>query len=563
MSNKWKWLGITGFSLALLSACSAGNGEESASSEPENSGSGSFENAFKVYEASAGPINLEAKETTIDLGSTNFEAWTYGNTVPGPQIRATVGDTVEVNLQNTLPEPVTIHWHGIPLPNNMDGIPGVTQNAIQPGEEFTYKFTAEDPGTYWYHSHQNGSVQVDKGLYGTIIVEEEEKSYDKDFTLVFDEWQTGSSMEGMDSEDEDMSGMEGMDSEGEDMSGMEGMDSEGEDMSGMEGMDSEGEDMSDMEGMDSEGEDMSGMEESGSEAHDMAEMYDTFTINGKTGDSIPEIEVEKGERIRLRLVNAGNMEHMIDVNVPGFKVVATDGQPIENPPVIQDQLIRIGPGERYDIEFTVEEEGSWHIDCHAQDMEGMDGMEDMSTVIRTAGATDTDQKEADDAESMPIFDFTSYGELAESPFSLDDEFDVEYEMDLNTRTGEDGEAEYTINDKVFPNTDPLSVAEGDKVKVTFQNNSTSDVHPMHLHGMFFQVLSKNGEPLTGAPIIKDTLNIQPGESYEVAFLADNPGDWMFHCHDLHHASAGMVTLVEYEGFEPDFTPDPDANNQPE
>lgn len=86
---------------------------------------------------------------------------------------------------------------------------------------------------------------------------------------------------------------------------------------------------------------------------------------------------------------------------------------------------------------------------------------------------------------------------------------------------------------------------------------------MHLHGQFFYVLSRNGEPIKGSPIVKDTLNVRPNETYEIVFKADNPGNWMFHCHELHHASGGMVSEVKYKGYAPVFTPDPNINNQPE
>ena len=98
-------------------------------------------------------------------------AWTFNGSVPGPEIRVKEGENVKIKLKNELPEPVTIHWHGLPVPNNMDGIPGVTMNAVQPGKSFTYEFKATVPGTYWYHSHQNSADQVDKGLYGSLIVE--------------------------------------------------------------------------------------------------------------------------------------------------------------------------------------------------------------------------------------------------------------------------------------------------------------------------------------------------------------------------------------------------------
>ncbi len=108
-------------------------------------------------------------------------------------------------------------------------------------------------------------------------------------------------------------------------------------------------------------------------------------------------------------------------------------------------------------------------------------------------------------------------------------------------------AVFTINGKAYADVPPLHVKKGDKVLVTMNNVGSSD-HPMHLHGHFFQILSKAGKPLTGAPLMKDTLNVKPGETYVVAFAADNPGDWMFHCHDLHHAAAGMVSEVKYGGI---------------
>jgi len=118
---------------------------------------------------------------------------------------------LKINLKNELNEPVSIHWHGITVPNEMDGIPGVTQNAVQPGENFTYEFTPEDPGTYMYHTHQNAVEQMDRGLYGSFIVEPNEKTYDLDYTLMLDEWMSKpeegkSSMEGMDHGNRDSDG---------------------------------------------------------------------------------------------------------------------------------------------------------------------------------------------------------------------------------------------------------------------------------------------------------------------------------------------------------------------
>lgn len=117
-------------------------------------------------------INIEAKEEHWMYNDELMEmAWTYNGMVPGQEIRVKEGDEVIIQFKNSLPEPSALHLHGLPVPNEMDGVPGVTQNAVMPGQTFNYEFTANTPGTYWYHSHQNGAEQVDKGLYGIVIIE--------------------------------------------------------------------------------------------------------------------------------------------------------------------------------------------------------------------------------------------------------------------------------------------------------------------------------------------------------------------------------------------------------
>ncbi len=140
-------------------------------------------------QALKGPeINLVAKvgKQTLKNGVV-VPVWTFNGAAPGPEIRVKKGEKVKVTLKNELPAPVSIHWHGYPVPNDMDGIPGVTQDAIAPGKTFTYEFIANEVGTYWYHSHQDSVNQLDRGLYGSLIVEDNEK-FDKDYTLMLDEW---------------------------------------------------------------------------------------------------------------------------------------------------------------------------------------------------------------------------------------------------------------------------------------------------------------------------------------------------------------------------------------
>ncbi|MGG1445413.1 multicopper oxidase family protein [Brevibacillus laterosporus] len=482
---------------------------------------------------------VDGKEFTITAQASNLKVsneltlpvWTFNNSVPGPEIRVKVGDTVKINLKNELEEPVSIHWHGYPVPNDMDGIPGVTQDAVVPGKTFTYEFEATVPGTYWYHSHQDSVNQLDKGLYGSLIVEDPNDNYDRDYTLVLDEWMSSGSMD-METNTSDSN---------QTNKSMEGMDHSKMNMGDMSGMDHSQMNMSDMEAM---------------KGHDMS-MYDVYTINGKTGGAIDKLVVKEGEKVRIRLINAGYLTHTMHLHGHEFKVIASDGQPVNSPAVITDQGIAIAPGERYDIEFTANNPGSWLLEEHGKE----DRVKNMRAIIAYEGSVvQADKSNA--SEQLQQFNLMKYGKQAETKFSLDQSFDQDVRLNLNTEM-KDGEMVYTINGKVFPNTDSIKVDKGEKVKVTFVNKSKTDDHPMHLHGHFFQVLSKNGQPLDGAPVIKDTLNVKPGEEYVVAFEADNPGDWMFHCHDLHHASAGMVTDVKYNDYQSNYTPDPSVGNKPE
>ncbi|MCY9694210.1 multicopper oxidase family protein [Paenibacillus alginolyticus] len=478
--------------------------------------------AVKTQVLTGKEINLTAMESNQEIApGKTLPVWTFNNSVPGPEIRVKQGDTIKINLKNQLSEPVTIHWHGVPVPNAMDGIPGVTQNAVQPGQSFTYEFKADVPGTYWYHSHQDSVNQLDRGLYGSLVVEgKTDEKVDRDYTLMLDEW---------------VSSGEGMAMSGMDMSGMDhsGMNMHSGDSSAKEN-------------------NMNSMPM----GHDMS-MYDLFTINGKSGSLVDPLPVKQGDKVRIRLINAGYLSHQIHLHGHEFKVIATDGQPVNNPGILKDNVLNIAPGERYDIEFVANNPGQWLIEDHSNNKPAS-GMKAM--IVYEGISSSADKSNA--SEKLPAFDLAQYGEAVKTAFSLDQKYSLEYTMNLNTEM-KDGKMVYTINNKTFPNTDALTVKKGDTVKVRLVNKSKTDDHPMHLHGHFFQILSKNGTPLTGAPIMKDTLNVKPGEEYVVAFEANNPGDWMFHCHDLHHASAGMVTELKYTDYKSDFVADPNAGNKPE
>ncbi|MCU6707265.1 multicopper oxidase family protein [Paenibacillus sp. J5C_2022] len=537
-NNKMKLAAaVTAFSIVLSACTNSAIEDVPAQSEAESSSGGNStaeSEKQKLQDSSIRNFALTAAPSRLDTGHGDvLDVWSYNGTVPGPPIEVVKGETVNITLQNRLEVPTSLHWHGVPVPNDMDGIPGVTQNAVQPGESFTYEFVADTPGTYWYHSHQDSVNQLDLGLYGTFVVKDPAEQYDRDYTIVLDEWMSSGTMALMDMA---MSGVSEM------LDDMPGMNHDNGHMNHQQDNDKM---------MDNNMHGEHDMQE-----HDMS-MYDLYTMNGKSGYDIEPLRVKEGDTVRLRLINAGYLSHSLHLHGHDFKLITTDGQPLNNPAIVSDQLIHIAPGERYDIVFEADNPGEWYLEEHGPE-ERMANMRLKMIYENVSGSQDKSNWN----DELPVLDLTKYGEASDMRFSLDQSYDVAYTMDLGTMTQEDGTT-YTINDKVFPDTAPLSVKEGDQVLVTLRNTSAKDDHPMHLHGHFFQVLSKNGKAIEGSPIMKDTINLKPGEELVVAFEADNPGNWMFHCHDLHHASAGMVTKVQYSDFKSTFVNDPAAGNKPE
>ncbi|TCS94823.1 multicopper oxidase family protein [Hazenella coriacea] len=420
---------------------------------------------------------ITAQQSELEVApGVKIPVYTYNNQVPGQEIRVKQGQIVNIRLKNQLPEPVTIHWHGYPVPNAMDGVPGMTQNSIQPSEYFTYQFKATVPGTYWYHSHHKSAEQVDKGLYGALIVEgNQEEKADRDYTMILDEMKSDGSHGGH----------------------------------GMGG--------GHMGGMD----------------------YDLFTVNGQSGKQIPAYIMKTGEKVRLRLINAGYFTHYINFGSLDYKVVALDGQKLTKPLSGKDELLPIGPGERYEIEFTAPDQS-----LIAKDQLDHSAASGLQIPLKNLSSKKVEQP----IKWNKIFTIGEKTTQTKRSSLKKERYDKEYVMSLNHGMSQNGVV-YTINGKTYPNTDPLTVKKGDLVKVTLQNDDPMHDHPMHLHGHEFQILSKDGKDLADQSIYKDTLLLKPREKYEVAFIANNTGDWMFHCHELHHAASGMTTTVHYEGYQ--------------
>ncbi|MBI1893623.1 MAG: multicopper oxidase domain-containing protein, partial [Candidatus Rokubacteria bacterium] len=278
--------------------------------------------AFAAEPAPARTIRLETREVIWELGpGKRIKAMTYNGQVPGPELRLKEGERVRIILKNLLSEPTTIHWHGVDVPNPMDGVPGITQKPVQPGETFVYEFEAKPAGTRWYHTHFEEHRQMDLGLVAPLIIEPaaaESLAFDREFTVVLDDWATGTGRP-LPSTREGLAGARG---------GMGGM------MGGMMGRG--------MGGM------MQGMMGGGN-----TPAYDTMTINGKAYPATTPLRVRKGERVRLRLINASaDHTHVIRLAGHRLQVTHTDGNPLIQP--VEVDAVPIAPSERYDLLFIAD-----------------------------------------------------------------------------------------------------------------------------------------------------------------------------------------------------------------
>ncbi|HYE41654.1 MAG TPA: multicopper oxidase family protein [Ramlibacter sp.] len=423
---------------------------------------------------------LEARPGSAQLVPPKYPAtgvWAYNGTVPGPLLRLRQGDRLRVRVRNSLSEGTTVHWHGVRVPNAMDGVPVITQPTIEPGGEFLYDFTVPDAGTYFYHPHQRSYEQLGRGLAGALIVEERSPpKVDRDVVWVLGDWRL----------DPDASIRGGFGS------------------------------FMDM-------------------SHN-GRVGNTVTINGRVpGD----FRVRAGERIRLRLINAATAR-IFALNFSGHRpqVIALDGQPVEaHEP--EGGAVVLAPAMRADLILDMSEApDSRHV--VRDDFYKQLAYELVTIAYGAEPALRSPPEE-------PV-------RLAPNPLSEPDLRSAERQEVLftggmmgNMRGMRRGMA-WAVNGvasgcgdgaSAF---DPLFVLRRGRSYVLELVNETAWHHPIHLHGHSFRVLTRNGAPTRHREWL-DTVLLDPRERAEIAFVADNPGDWMFHCHVLEHQAGGMMACI--------------------
>ncbi len=402
--------------------------------------------------------------------------WAYGGSVPGPAIRVPQGGRIGRRLLNGLEQATSVHWHGIRIDNAMDGVPGLTQEAVPPGGTFDYGFTVPDAGTYWYHPHNRTWEQLARGLYGALVVEEADPlPVDRDEVLLIDDWRL----------DGDAT-----------------------------------------------------IHESFGQMHDWAHggrLGNWVTVNGQGEYAQP---VRQHERLRLRLVNVANAR-IFPLEMMGIEahLIALDGMPLEVPQRVE--RLGLGPAQRADLIVDVVAEEGTMARIVEPDAQGALAVADFPVTGR-ARARVLEPPGALPPNPMPVLEA-----LAGRPVArLSMEGGAMRGLADDTRRGafetgaEDRPPIWALAGVAGMPEEPfLSLGLGETARIALQNE-TAFPHGMHLHGHHFREV--RGDSL--GPW-RDTILVSPGQQTEVAFLADNPGDWLLHCHMVEHAAGGMMTWI--------------------
>lgn len=404
-------------------------------------------------------INLRASETQVELKPGALTTvMAYNDRIPGPLLQARIGDRVIVHFQNDLAEPTTIHWHGLRISSEMDGSPMI-QDPVPAGGSFTYDFVLPDAGTYWFHPHFQTIEQIDRGLYGAIVVAEAAApKFTAERVLVLDDIRLDAANQ------------------------------------------------------------ISPFAYSG---HDvmMGRLGNTLLTNGRTEPATGTAPLRSVER--WRIVSASTARVLeLSVDGAGWRVIASDGGLLPEP--YSPKRIVLAPGQRYDLEVIYNQDApAARLLAHVLNASQQEVAMPMAEYAIQGDAN----------AELPVYPVVTLPALPEAP--------VEKELRLGSTSGG-----FTINGHVHGEDHaPLEqFTQGVPVKLTIVND-IGPYHPFHLHGQFFRILERNGQP-ANEPGLKDTVLLDGFEKVTIMSYFENPGRWMYHCHIPEHAEFGMMAELE-------------------
>jgi FtsP/CotA-like multicopper oxidase with cupredoxin domain len=417
------------------------------------------------------------------------DVWAFSGQVPGPVIRARQGERLQIALGNGLPRETTLHCHGLRLPNAMDGVPDLTQAPIAQGGKFIYEFDLPDAGTYWYHPHIQTVEQVGRGLHGALIVEEATPpKVDRELVWVIDDWRV---------------------------------------------------------------DDSGAITDDFHHPHDISHsgrIGNLITVNGA---ELKDVPVRAGERIRLRLINAANAR-VFGLSFEGLEpqIIAIDGHPVA-PHAAAGGRVALGPGQRIDLIVDMAGKPGDRMAIVDEYYErftytfatfvhepGTPLRESPLDAVMALAPNPVPEPDLGAAESQDILiEGGAMGGLREAMFKGE-------KVGLRQLWRQHGKV-WVLNGVAssgFTDDPMFRLKRGKSYRWRIRNDTVWD-HPMHLHGHAFRILTRNGKPAPHTPW-SDTVMLHTDDVVEIAFVADNPGKWLFHCHVLEHHHGGMGTVVE-------------------
>ncbi len=492
--------------------------------------------------------DLYVRDTLVNFANKEVKAYAVNGQIPMPELHFTEGDTAEIYVHNQLNTETSLHWHGLILPNEQDGVPYLTTAPIKAHTTHLYKFPIVQNGTYWYHSHTK--LQEQSGMYGAFIIHKRVAIEEQEYTMILSDWTNMKPFE-----------VHRRLHNANDWSAIKKADiQKGAVQSYADAIQQKSFTIK----LQNEWKRMLAM--------DVSDVYyDKFLINGKPTQEFKNIKA--GDKLRLRIIN-GSASTYFWLNFAGgkFKVIATDGIDVE--PVEVDRLI-IAVSEIYDVEITVPTDTSlfefratsedrigaaslWignGIKTYAEPLKPLkyfSGMKMMNDMMKLNGdLDDMDMQMSLQQMDMNIVMYPEGSTKKTLNYAMLKSPTKTSLPTVNTKvlyfelTGNMNRYVWSINNKTVSETDKILIKKGENVRIILYNNSMMR-HPMHLHGHFFRVLNGNGDY---APL-KNVMDIMPMETDTIEFYANETGDWFFHCHILYHMMSGMGRIFSYENSPP-------------
>lgn len=464
---------------------------------------------------------LHIRAQDVHLAGECSQGLTINNTIPGPVLRAKVHDILRVTVFNHLTEETSIHWHGVLVPNRMDGVPYITTPPIKPGASFVYEFPIKHAGTYWYHAHSG--LQEQKGVYGALVFDPEQKQdpvpYDAEHVIVLSDWTNEDPNQVLANLKKDADYYALKKDTVQSWDKVLGNGARALELRFKNAWQRIGPmDMSDI-------------------------AYDAFLANGKKAINLT---AEKpGSRLKLRIINAAASTYFVLEYAGGpMTVVEADGLPIQP---LSLQRLKMAMAETYDVIVTIPEPRTYELRATAEDGTGFtsaylgQGPTLAAPTLPKPNLLLMDMTQGHQGHSDDTQDYYNIKSIKTTTLPKGPEHAVTLRL-----TGRMERYVWTINDTPMYASDKIHIQKGENVRFKLINDTVMN-HPIHVHGHFFRVLNGQGDH---SPL-KHTVNVPAFQTVEIEFLADAEKDWIFHCHNLYHMKLGMGGVIHYTGSIPD------------